>query len=77
MKANRWKSWNDVPPILKTGQVCEFLGLDRRTLDKLAEAGQIRRGLVGGAYRYGRVALKEFTQRANCDPYEAPSGSIC
>ena len=70
MHSRQWRSWNDVPPILKTGQVVEFLGLDRRTLAKLAEAGQLRRGLVAGAYRYGRAALRDFARRAGCDPFD-------
>ncbi len=71
MPARDWQSWNDVPLVLKTGQVVELLGLDRRTLDKLARAGHLRRGLVAGAYRYGRATLRDFARRAGCDPFSA------
>jgi len=69
MSSREWQSWSEVPLVLKTGQVVELLGLDRRTLDKLARAGHLRRGLVAGSYRYGRAALREFTRRAGCDPF--------
>ncbi|MCB2189316.1 MAG: hypothetical protein KQJ78_23100 [Deltaproteobacteria bacterium] len=66
-----WQSWDDVPLIMQTAEVCEFLQMDRRTLDKQAQAGHLKRGAIGrGNLRYGRAALREFCREANCDPFE-------
>lgn len=55
-----WTRWDDVPLSLRTGQVCQLLGVDRNTLEKLAQTGQIARGRVGSHWRYGKAEVRRF-----------------
>lgn len=68
-EVRKWTRWEDVPLNLSSAQVQEVLGIGYDHLNKLADAGILRRFKVGRIWRYPRAGLMEYCGGQGCDPF--------
>lgn len=69
----RWRSWDDVPVSLGSGQVMIILGLgSRNTLQKLVDGGALVRSkkIVGQGYKYSRASVREYCAKQGYHPFD-------
>ncbi len=67
-----WKSWDDVPVVLDSGQVMVLIGVrSPNTLRKLVNGGLLERSTkkVGLGYKFAREAVRKFCQSNGYDPF--------
>ncbi len=67
---NQATSWQDLPPLLTTAEVCALFRVSPRTVDKWVENGDLRRVLLGNAWKYPKQIVRNLAENANADPWE-------
>lgn len=60
---NKYRDLNDLPMILRVGDLMPLLGIGRNTAYKLIRSGQIRSVRIGRQIRIPREALLEFLRK--------------
>jgi excisionase family DNA binding protein len=62
MNAKDPQGWRELPVLVSLAVFCEWTGLSRNTVQKLARAGQIRSTQVGERRRYLKAEIARLGQ---------------
>ncbi len=68
---SQWQSWEDAPFQLKSGEVMEVFGLDKRALANVVGEGLLKRSRLtrSSQYRYPKAEVMRFAREQNLDPF--------
>ena len=68
---NQAESWEDLPPMLTTAEVCQLFRVGERTVNKWADNKMVTRSMVANGWKYSKQSLKSLAERLKIDLWQA------
>jgi len=51
------QGWRELPVLVSLAQFCDWTGLNRKTVQKMARCGELRHSVIGGQRRYLKAEI--------------------